>query len=80
MEAAEVPSVNLPPPDLEREIDELKCDVGIRQAWCSLDARAAHMLKCKTEVIVAEIQQTTQGFVEEAEKVCLIYMNLANIP
>ena len=64
----EDPSANLPT-DFERELDDLKCEVGIRQAWCSLDARAAHMLKCKNEVVIAEAQQTTQDFVDEAEKV-----------
>ncbi|KAG7672121.1 hypothetical protein Ndes2526B_g06897 [Nannochloris sp. 'desiccata'] len=64
----ELPAPNLPPPDLERSIDELQCDVGIRQACCALDARVVHMLKCKTEVVATEARQAAHDLIEDTEK------------
>ena len=68
----ELPTPNLPPVDLERAMDELQCDVGIRQACCALDARVVHMLKCKTEVVATEARQAAHDIVEDTEKVRLI--------
>lgn len=68
----ELPAPNFPPPDLERNIDELQCDVGIRQACCALDARVVHMLKCKTEVVATEARQSANDLIEDTEKVRLI--------
>jgi hypothetical protein len=62
----------LPPPDIERDFDELECDVSIRQACCALDARVVHMLKCKTEVVATEARQAAQDVIEDTEKVILI--------
>ena len=70
MAAPELPVPNLPAPDLERAMDELKCDIGIRQACCTLDARVAHMLRCKTEVVAVEARSATQDLVKDAIKVC----------
>lgn len=67
----ELPAPNLPPVDLERAMDELKCDFGIRQACCALDARVVHMLKCKTEVVALEARQAALDLVEDTEKVSL---------
>jgi hypothetical protein len=64
-----------PPPDLERTIDELECDVGIRQACCALDARVVHMLKCKTEVVATEARQAAQDLIEDTEKVIFFIAN-----
>ena len=69
MEALELPSPHLPAPDLNRAMDELKCDIGIRQACIPLDARITHMLRCKTEVVAAEARLATQDLIEDALKV-----------
>jgi len=68
----ELPAPILPPPDLERNIDELQCDVGIRQACCALDARVVHMLKCKTEVVATEARQSAHDLIDDTEKVGLV--------
>ncbi len=68
----ELPAPIPPPPDLERTVDELECDIGIRQACCALDARVVHMLKCKTEVVATEGRQAAQDLIEDTKKVSLI--------
>ncbi len=50
-------------------MEELECDVAIRQARSALDARAAHALRCKTEVIVEEARQATRDIMQDASKV-----------
>lgn len=69
MEAVELSVPILPPPDLERAIEELKCDLSIRQDCSTLDARVAHMLRCKTEVVVEEARQATRDIMDDATKV-----------
>lgn len=66
---AEPPAPNLPDPDYERAVDELDCEVGIRQACCLLDSKVTQVLRCKSEVIAEEARQAINDVVDDVKKV-----------
>lgn len=71
MEAVELPTPTLPPVDMERAMDELKCDVGIMQACGTLDARVVDSLRSKVLSVAAESQKVVQDLLSDTKKVRL---------